>query len=261
MTVTFVHVKKRDQEQWGSSEDEKEHGQEMLERSMLNTIRYVCAYKVYSFSTNTLNWCFWLYKPWNNCDVKRNGGPLLVADTGVCLILSGKWVFNAADWMVTQELLGCIAVKDTEEEAIDHRYEEILLWESTSSTVICIFVTAHLCICVYTFSNQSCCFFLFVFLILTHRYLVLVVFARQHLHTSRFELSHLFNCRVMQEKSCIVQSSITTPTYILERPEYVNTFWQYITYVSKLAVLINCLGNSSSPANWSVFYLSFISTP
>lgn len=38
-------------------------------------------------------------------------------------------------------------------------------------------------------------------LILTHRYLVLVVFAGQHFHTARFELSHLLHCRGKQEGS------------------------------------------------------------
>lgn len=94
-------------------------------------------------------------------------------------------------------------------------------------------------------------------LILTHRYLVLVVFARQHLYTSRFEFSHLFHCGGMQEEFYItVQSSITTPTYILERQMYFNT--QYITYVSKLAVLINCLSNSSIPANTVSFICQYV---
>lgn len=45
-------------------------------------------------------------------------------------------------------------------------------------------------------------------LILTHRYLVLVVFTGQHLHTSRFELSHLFHCGGMQGESFISQVKV-----------------------------------------------------
>lgn len=119
-----------------------------------------------------------------------------------------------------------------------HEYEEILLWESqlpyiTLSAVVCIFVTAHLCIFVHTSSNKVFFwekililgaplsthtilhFAALIYrtvensrLILTHRYLVLVVFAGQHLHTSRFELSHLFHCGGMQEESFISQVKV-----------------------------------------------------
>lgn len=56
-------------------------------------------------------------------------------------------------------------------------------------------------------------------LTLTHGYLVLVVFAWQHLHTTRLEFSHLFHCGGSQEESCVWQvkwqeqhPQVATPT-------------------------------------------------
>lgn len=150
---------------------------------------------------------------------------------------------------------------------------------TTLPAVVCIFVTAHLCIFVHTSSNKS------IFLRENIDILGTPLSAQSILHFLLHSFAGLWRIQGWYLRTDILcwlslLGSIFTPrdlssvifftveeckkSVLYQRSKfnnnthkYYNVFWENITHVSKPAVLINCLSNCWSPANLICQYVKW----